>query len=113
MAFKISRRLWVLGRPCPLGAGRWGSMYFHSASEISVGYLFLMRARVAKQPPRTTFHTVSPRRWVNSIEMRCRMGLRLDGAVFAVSVGFLLDALVGHGEIGLPGRTVVVGHLPG
>jgi hypothetical protein len=44
MALRISRRLWVLGRPYPLGAGRWGSMYFHSASERSVGYLFLMRA---------------------------------------------------------------------
>src|SRR5215210_946364 len=36
-------------------------MHFHSASERSVGYLFLMRARVAKYPPRTTFHTASPR----------------------------------------------------
>src|SRR5215210_4438490 len=35
-------------------------MHFHSASERSVGYLFLMRARVAKYPPRTTFHTASP-----------------------------------------------------
>jgi hypothetical protein len=34
-------------------------MYFHSASDRSVGYLFLMRARVAKHYPRTTFHTVS------------------------------------------------------
>ena len=59
MAFKISRRLWVLGRPCPLETGMWGSMYFHSSSDRSVGYLFLMRARVAKYPPRTTFHTAS------------------------------------------------------
>src|SRR5215218_265726 len=34
-------------------------MWFHSASDRSVGYLFLMRARVAKYPPRTTFHTAS------------------------------------------------------
>src|SRR5215212_11476103 len=34
-------------------------------------------------------------------------------AAFAVSVGLLLDALVGHGEVGLPGHAVVVGHLPG
>jgi hypothetical protein len=54
-----------------------------------------------------------PRRWVNSIEMRCRMGPRMGGAAFAVFVGFLLDALVGHGEVGLPGHAVVVGHLPG
>jgi hypothetical protein len=39
MAFKISRRLWVLGRPCPLGAGTWGSMYFHSASDRTVDIL--------------------------------------------------------------------------
>src|SRR5215204_4669596 len=31
----------------------------------------------------------------------------------SVSVGFLLDALVGHGEVGLPAHAVVVGHLPG
>src|SRR5215217_4594452 len=37
----------------------WASMWFHSSSDRSVGYLFLMRARVAKYPPRTTFHTVS------------------------------------------------------
>src|SRR5918998_5096724 len=42
-----------------MGAGRWGSMYFHSSSDRSVGYLFLMRARVAKYPLRTTFHTAS------------------------------------------------------
>jgi hypothetical protein len=42
-----------------LGAGRWGSIYFHSSSERSVGYVFLMRARVAKYPPKTTFHTAS------------------------------------------------------
>src|SRR3954447_10553783 len=65
MAFKISRRSWVLGRPCPVCVGMWGSMYFHSASDRSVGYLFLMRARVAKHPPRTTFHTASLRTWVN------------------------------------------------
>jgi hypothetical protein len=40
-------------------------MLFHSASDKSVGYLFLMRARGAKYPPRTTFRTASPRRWVN------------------------------------------------
>src|SRR5215207_6484519 len=40
-------------------------MWFHSASDRSVGYLFLMRARVAKYPPRTTFHTVSLRGSVN------------------------------------------------
>ena len=44
---------------------------------------------------------------------RCRIGLRMGGAAFAVSVGFLLDALVGHGEVGLPGHAVVVGYLPG
>src|SRR3954467_909244 len=65
MAFRISRRSWVLGRPCPLGRGRWGSMHSHSASDRSVGYLFLMRARVAKHPPRTTFHTASLRTPVN------------------------------------------------
>ena len=65
MAFKISRRLWVLGRPCPLETGMWGSMYFHSSSDRSVGYLFLMRARVAKYPPRTTFHTAPLRGSVN------------------------------------------------
>src|SRR5215204_1872249 len=43
----------------------------------------------------------------------CRIGLRMGGAAFAVFVGFLLDALVGHGEVGLPGHAVVVGHLPG
>src|SRR5215218_9101311 len=59
MAFRISRRSWVLGRPCPLGRGRWGPMHSHSASDRSVGYLFLMRARVAKHPPRSTFHTAS------------------------------------------------------
>jgi hypothetical protein len=59
MALRISRRSWVLGRPNPLGEGRWGFMYLHSASDKSVGYVFLMRARVAKYPPRTTFHTAS------------------------------------------------------
>jgi hypothetical protein len=37
----------------------------------------------------------------------------MGGAAFAVFVGFLLDALVGHGEVGLPGHAVVVGYLPG
>ena len=41
------------------------------------------------------------------------MGLRMGGAAFAVSGGFLLDALVGHGEVGLPGHAVVAGYLPG
>src|SRR5215213_2448817 len=36
-------------------------MQDHSSSERSVGFHFLMRARVAKYPPRTTFHTVSER----------------------------------------------------
>src|SRR5215216_4451014 len=44
---------------------------------------------------------------------RCRIGLRMGGAAFAVSVGLLLDALVGHGEVGLPGHAVVAGYLPG
>ena len=44
---------------------------------------------------------------------RCRIGLRMGGAAFAVSVGFLLDALVGHGEVGLPAHAVILGHLPG
>src|SRR5215207_7468076 len=39
--------------------------------------------------------------------------LRMGGAAFAVSVGFLLDALVGHGEVGLPSHAVVVRHLSG
>jgi hypothetical protein len=43
----------------------------------------------------------------------CRIGLRMGGSAFAVFVGFLLDALVGHGEVGLPGHAVVVGYLPG
>src|SRR5215208_4683740 len=43
-------------------------MQFHSASDRSVGYLFLMRARVAKYPPRTTFHTVSDGKFS---EVRC------------------------------------------
>jgi hypothetical protein len=41
------------------------------------------------------------------------MGFRMGGAAFAVFVGFLLDALVGHSEVGLPGHAVVVGYLPG
>src|SRR3712207_3422958 len=44
---------------------------------------------------------------------RCRIVLRMGVAAFAVSVGFLLDALVDHGEVGLPGHAVVVGYLPG
>src|SRR5829696_1943864 len=35
------------------------------------------------------------------------------GAAFVVCVGFLLDALVGHGVVGLPGHAFVMGHLPG
>src|SRR5215212_10512771 len=61
MASRISRKVCSLGRPGALGAGRWGSMQDHSSSERSVGFHFLMRARVAKYPPRTTFHTVSER----------------------------------------------------
>ena len=45
-----------------------------------------------------------------------RLGRVLDKLFEAdlteVFVGFLLDALVGHGEVGLPGHAVVVGHLP-
>jgi len=33
----LPRELWILGRPCPLGAGMWGSMYFHSSSNRSIG----------------------------------------------------------------------------
>ena len=69
MASRMSRRLWVLGRPCPLGVGRGGSMYFHSASDRSVGYLFLIPAKVAKYRPRTPFHTVSPGTSVNKLIM--------------------------------------------
>jgi hypothetical protein len=47
-------------------------MHSHSASDRSVGYLFLMRARVAKYPPRTTFHTASPRTPVNRPAHTCR-----------------------------------------
>src|SRR5829696_2316981 len=54
-------------------------MYFHSASERSVGYLFLMRARVAKHHPRTTFHTASPRTSVNTSRGRqATLRQRLD-----------------------------------
>ena len=49
----------------------------------------------------------------SEIRPRCRICLRMGGATFAVSVGFLLDALVGHGEVGLPGHAVVAGYLPG
>src|SRR5215212_464861 len=66
MALRISRRSWVLGRPYPLGAGRWGSMSSHSASYKSVEYVFLMRARVVDHHPDTTFHTASPRTPVNT-----------------------------------------------
>src|SRR5215217_2270596 len=52
-------------------------MYLHSASERSVGYLFLMRARVAKHPPRSTFHTASPRTPLNKGQEQraCRHGV--------------------------------------
>jgi hypothetical protein len=41
--------------------------YFILGLDRSVGYLFLMRARVAKYLPRTTFHTASPRARVNGL----------------------------------------------
>ena len=46
------------GRPHPLGAGRWGSMYSHSASDRSVGYLLrdgspnLVRMALRNRPDR-------------------------------------------------------------
>src|SRR4028118_1727241 len=55
----LSRRLCTLGRPGAPGVGKWGSMQDHSASDRSVGYVFLMRARVASQHTTTPFRTVS------------------------------------------------------
>ena len=65
MASRISRKVCTLGRPGALGTGRWGSMQDHSSSERSVGYVFLMRARVANHYPTPPFRTVSPGDSVN------------------------------------------------
>src|SRR5215210_3222781 len=59
MASRISRKVCTLGRPGALGTGRWGSMQDHSSSERSVGYVFLMCARVANHHRTTPFRTVS------------------------------------------------------
>src|SRR5215218_8695249 len=59
MAFRTSRRVCTLGRPGALGVGMWGSMQDHSSSERSVGYVFLIRARVANYHLTTPFRTVS------------------------------------------------------
>src|SRR5215212_4415806 len=45
-------------------------MHFHSPSERSVGYLFLMRARVANHYPTHPFRTVSPRGWANRVRSK-------------------------------------------
>src|SRR5215213_1180788 len=59
MALRISRKVCTLGRPGALGVGIWGSMQDHSASERSVGYVFLIPARVSNYHLTTPFRTVS------------------------------------------------------
>jgi hypothetical protein len=56
-------------------------MHSHSASERSVGYVFLMRARVANYYPTHPFRTVSPRRWVNKAKKKGRWLLLLAPAL--------------------------------
>ena len=81
-----------------------GSISLHTAIELRLGEV------PRKSLPRRNLATMFVDYWADP---RCRIGLRMGGAAFAVSVGFLLDALVGHGEVGLPGHAVVVGYLPG
>src|SRR5215207_3163320 len=74
-------------------------MQFHSASDRSVGYLFLMRARVAKYPPRTTFHTASPRNWVNRVGGRRDLPPAQSGFIAPFcALGYYVSYLVELGE---------------
>src|SRR5919108_1925957 len=59
MALRISRRGCTRGRPSDSGAGRWGSMQVHSASDGSVWYALLMLGRGPSDLTKHPFQTVS------------------------------------------------------
>src|SRR5215207_1127032 len=50
MASRTSRKEWVRGLPSAFGVGRYDRKRVHSASERSVGYVFLIEESVQNHP---------------------------------------------------------------
>src|SRR5215212_7670511 len=50
MASRTSRKEWMRGLPSAFGEGRYERKLIHSASERSVGYVFLIEESVQKHP---------------------------------------------------------------
>src|SRR3712207_4971712 len=59
MASRTSRREWIRGLPSAFGVGRQDRKRFHSASERSVGYVFLIRKSVQSHPNPHPYQTGS------------------------------------------------------
>src|SRR5215211_1268112 len=59
MASRTSRKEWVRGLPSAFGVGRYDRKRVHSASERSVGYVFLIRESVRNHPNLHPYQTGS------------------------------------------------------
>jgi hypothetical protein len=59
MASRISRREWVRGLPSAFGVGKYDRKQAHSASERSVGYVFLIGDSVQNHPNPLPYQTGS------------------------------------------------------
>src|SRR5215216_8198163 len=70
MALRISRKACTLGRPGALGAGIWGSIQDHSASDKSVWYALLMLGTLPSRCLRIPFRTVSRDRMKSPYRVR-------------------------------------------
>src|SRR5215211_675737 len=59
MASRISRREWVRGLPSASGVGKYDRKRAHSASERSIGYVFLIEESVRNHPNPHPYQTGS------------------------------------------------------
>ena len=83
MALRISRRLWMRGRP-PFFSGIYGAMTAHSLAVRSVRYVRrIMHSSVPETAPFLPFQTVSHRRNVDRLEGKATTMLMMepDGSI--------------------------------
>src|SRR5215218_7674072 len=59
MASRIARKEWMRGLPSAIGEGRYERKLVHSASERSVGYVFLIEESVQNHPNPHPYQTGS------------------------------------------------------
>src|SRR5215212_15717 len=65
MASRIARKEWMRGLPSAIGEGRYERKLVHSASERSVGYVFLIEESVQNHPNPHPYQTGSKRLRLN------------------------------------------------